>query len=290
MNNRTFNEDPFGFSPLWDSILDMYEEFSHVCSKHNLRHYVIGGTLLGAVRHHGFIPWDDDFDIAMPRQDYEKFREVFSSEMPGWCKIVDRKNCDEFSTLFLKVQDSRKEKIAGLERKLNFTLSNGVFLDIFPIDGYPTGRLSLVCWNIRSGWLWLEARYSVFKRRPGTVIGYLCYWVGAFLHVIFHRVKSMKTFLDMREKEYRKYYFSDDKRSGMAGCHTNIYQMTFRERVFGDPVLLEFNGTKVNAPVDYNEFLRVNFGEEYMTLPPKNKQVPKHSDARDRAWKFGPTK
>lgn len=290
MSNRTFNEDPFGFSPLWNSILDIYEEFSYVCKKHNLKHYVIGGTLLGAVRHHGFIPWDDDFDIAMPRQDYEKFRKVFSCEMPNWCKVVERNNCNEFAALYLKVQDSRKEKITELENRLKFTLSNGVFLDIFPIDGYPPEVLSLVSWEIRSGLLWLEARYSIFGRRPITVIGYLCYCFGALLHMFVNRVKSMNNFLDIREKEYRRYPFSDGKKSGMSGCHTNIYQMTFRKNVFGNPVTLEFNGTKVYAPSDYNEFLRVNFGEGYMTLPPKEKQVPKHSHAWNRSWKFGPTK
>ena len=134
------SEDPFGLRPLWDASLGIYREIAKICERHGLRYYVTDGTALGAVRHKGFIPWDDDFDMSMPRPDYEKFKKIFMAELPPHLKFVDFHNTPEFGLLFGKVQDCRRDKIEALEKVVGFQLSNGLFIDIFPIDGYPRSR------------------------------------------------------------------------------------------------------------------------------------------------------
>lgn len=135
------SDDRFGMRPVWDAILEVYDAFAKVCDKNGLRYYVSDGGALGAVRHGGFIPWDDDLDVSMPREDYEKFIELSKTELPPHLKFVNWKNTPEFTLLFGKVQDSREDKIRAIEEKTGRMLSNGVYIDIFPIDGYPNDSL-----------------------------------------------------------------------------------------------------------------------------------------------------
>ena len=79
----------YGLRPLWDALYEIYEEFAKICDKHGLRYYAFAGTLLGAIRHNGFIPWDDDLDVAMPRPDYEKFIQISKTELPRHLNFVD---------------------------------------------------------------------------------------------------------------------------------------------------------------------------------------------------------
>ena len=74
--------------PVWSAILEVYDQYALVCNRFGLRHWVAYGTLLGAVRHKGFIPWDDDFDVFMPREDYERFLSIADTELPEYLKIV----------------------------------------------------------------------------------------------------------------------------------------------------------------------------------------------------------
>ena len=73
----------YNLRPLWDVLIDMYEEIKILCDRHGIRHWAVAGTALGAMRHQGFIPWDDDFDIAMMRPDYERFLIVAQKELPN---------------------------------------------------------------------------------------------------------------------------------------------------------------------------------------------------------------
>ena len=89
--------------PLWDAMLEVYKAFAAICDKHGLRYCADCGTALGAVRHGGFIPWDDDMDIQMPRLDYEKFASLAQQELPMGYAWIDRFNCRDYDNGFGKV-------------------------------------------------------------------------------------------------------------------------------------------------------------------------------------------
>ena len=120
----------YNLRPLWDELLKIYKVFASICDKHHLRYYACGGTALGAVRHKGFIPWDDDIDMFMPRHDYTQFIELAKSELPegfSWQSIeVDSK----YRLPFGKVWNSGKRAA----------------IDILPLDGIPKNRVHLFFW------------------------------------------------------------------------------------------------------------------------------------------------
>ena len=114
-------------------LLVILKEFARVCGKHNLRYFLNGGTCLGAIRHKGFIPWDDDVDVMMPREDYEKFLTL-QYEYEGTPYFIQSWKSDPRYTYgFAKLRDSSTTFIEDFYR--NHRINHGVWIDIFPLDG-----------------------------------------------------------------------------------------------------------------------------------------------------------
>lgn len=152
-------------SPIWDALMEMYEVFSSICTKHNLRHYVTDGSAIGAVRHKGFIPWDDDLDVSMPRPDYNKFMEIASKELPSNLVAYDRHQCPEMKVLFGKVQEVRESKVHKVEKQIGRILAHGLYIDIFPIDGCPSSAFEIA---------WVKFRYMILLEFSGIGAMHSC--------------------------------------------------------------------------------------------------------------------
>ena len=119
---------------LQKKILDVYEQFREICEKHGLRYYAIGGTCIGAIRHHGFIPWDDDMDVAMPLNDYVSFRAIVKANPLENYGVFDWEECEHCKIKHIKFYDKRTTYIeAGTEEMPD--RYTGVFIDIMPIAG-----------------------------------------------------------------------------------------------------------------------------------------------------------
>ncbi len=110
----------------------MLQEIDKICRHYHIRYYLAGGTLLGAVRHQGFIPWDDDIDIAMPREDYEQFIKIMSHKKHPIYKLLAIECTKGYPYTFAKVVDTRTRLVEEIGKDLH---QMGVFIDIFPIDG-----------------------------------------------------------------------------------------------------------------------------------------------------------
>lgn len=121
---------------IWAIELDMLYKFMNICNKHNLKWWVDGGTLLGAVRHKGFIPWDDDIDVFMLREDYDKFIDIAKTEITG-NYFLQTDWTDE--TWFCHAKMRRTDTTAVLDKDLSakFEFNQGIFIDIFPFDNVP---------------------------------------------------------------------------------------------------------------------------------------------------------
>lgn len=122
---------------IWKVELDMFEEFVRICDKYQLNYQGIAGTLLGAVRHHGFIPWDDDIDIGMPRKDYDRFVEVVGKELPPHLFAQTTLSEREYIYGFTKIRNTNTSAIESARVKYHNTTHQGIFLDIFPMDEVP---------------------------------------------------------------------------------------------------------------------------------------------------------
>lgn len=123
----------YNLRPLWNELLKIYKVFASICDKHHLRYYACGGTALGAVRHKGFIPWDDDLDIFMPRSDYASFVEIGQTELPQGFSWQSIENDANYDLPFGKV----------------WGVGKNTAIDVLPLDGLPKNRLRLFLWLVR---------------------------------------------------------------------------------------------------------------------------------------------
>ncbi len=247
-----------------------------LCEKNNLRHYLFGGTLLGAVRHGDFIPWDDDIDIAMPRDDFEKFEQICRSELPSYYTFVNWKDDWRIKHNISKVCDIRTvfvEKSRKLERD-DYKVELGVFVDIFPLDGVPKGR---VC-KILHGHLLRLARMILAlnslrnskERRfhKQALVSLLHAWGNEsrikWLHAMIDRIS--KKYSEKSSVEWASYL-------DFRGVHDYL-----PKAYVGDGTTVMFRGQPFVTFSEYDKYLRITYGD-YMTMPPPESRKPPHKHA-----------
>ena len=131
---RLINTANYDIKTLQGRLVPMLECIDKVCREHHLRYYLWAGTMLGAIRHKGFIPWDDDMDICMPRPDYDLLLAHCQEWMPAPFEVVGPHNRADYPYPFAKVEDA---STTVLERP-DFNFPEGIYVDIFPIDGIPS--------------------------------------------------------------------------------------------------------------------------------------------------------
>ena len=231
-----------------------------ICEKNNLRYFLAYGTLIGAIRHQGFIPWDDDIDIIMPRPDYEKLLDI-SASIPnekyqvlssrdksyfyGFAKVVDKKT---------RIVDENVEKIPEL----------GVWLDVFPYDGKASKNSfnNKLCFYLNK--LRAAAVYRKFPKEKGAnyLIWMLCRLVG------------YRPFLKMYEFFCKKVPFDASEYVGLISDITDYH----KHNLFSDVIKVKFEGKDYDAPIGYDQVLKTYYGD-YMQLPPEEQRVSHHIKA-----------
>lgn len=255
-------------------IKEIFLEIDKICEKHSLRYYAIGGTCLGAVRHGGFIPWDDDLDIAMPREDYEQFKNIATVELPSNLKLFDVNQGEHYVCYFMKIHDTNTTFI---ERgMLDYPdRCTGVYVDIMPLDGIPNDMQERKHYFTRLKWLarldW-HRKYNLNKKlNEGKFIGNILFW-----RVIYCFIKRYPAnyFSEQYEAIQKKYTYKESNDL----CYTwarNASEYIFPKSDFEDYILLPFEDTQMRCPVGYDNFLTVLFGD-YMKLPPEEERVACH--------------
>ena len=196
----------YNLEPLWNEILKVYAEFARICAKHGLRHYAAYGTAIGAVRHKGFIPWDDDFDVVMPREDYEKFVAVAQTELPSWLTVLSRRLQADYYHVFNKVKvidDSVVRKVQALS---NLDLSEGIYIDIFPLDGAPNSFLGRQCYWLQR---WTYRALGIYLEGVKSYKHSLLWLIGWFMHFMHPDAKDGNDAMFLLENWAMRYKFSD---------------------------------------------------------------------------------
>lgn len=250
--------------------LETLKEFINACDKLNLKYYLIGGTLLGCIRHEGFIPWDDDIDIAMPRGDYEKFVKNAQDLLKEKYFIQNYKTDKEFVLNFTKIRNSETTFIETTSKNRN--INHGIYIDVFPIDGISESKIENLKAKI------LNILYNFQTDKYFYILNQIKKsWKGNLLFSISNLLygkKSLREIQDKKEKLYTKYKFDNSLR---YNSYCGIYgdkEIGYISDL-GNGIEKKFEGLKVLVPTNYDIWLHRIYGD-YMKLPPKEKQIAHH--------------
>ncbi len=247
--------------------LTVLQNVANYCEQNNLRYFLAYGTLIGAIRHNGYIPWDDDIDIAMPRPDYDLFMKSFNQEY-DYTKVLEMSISKKYGIPFAKAYDNRTW-IDELHYKPE---DYGVFVDIFPIDGIK-GAIQFKQMD-RLNKL-LHIKKANFTRR--SIYKVVRNFIGKILLLPF----SVHDILKRMDKVARRYPFGTTPKAGLISVPYGVREIVDTS-VFEKTVFHEFEGSQFRIPIGYDTWLKNIYGD-YMQLPPEEKQVPHH--VLDAYWK-----
>ncbi len=253
-------EIPTSMKKVWAIEMDLFRAVSEVCEKHHLRYWITYGTLLGAVRHKGYIPWDDDFDIMMPRADYQKLIRL-QKEFKAPYFLQTTQNDEDYYSSFARLRNSNTTGILVSPRN---TCNNGIYIDIYPLDGAPKPgfkRKALLFTNQTRNVL---AHAYVFNVNPSK----LTRTAHKILHLPFVPYDPVKTYKRVNGLA-ASYRWEDCDYVGLT-CFPFKYGMEYisDKSLFDETVWLDYEFMKMPAPAGYDQFLKDSYGEDYMEFPP----------------------
>ena len=248
---------------------DILKSVCSFCEEHGIRYYLAYGTLLGAIRHKGFIPWDDDVDLLMPRPDYIKFLDTF--EGPQDLKVVSCFNSRDYVLPFAKVQNN-KTKMMLPSGKI---IDQGLGIDLFPVDGIPDD-------------LSLEEAERIFRKENDIFIKSIQKYdnfkflvpktIKEHIKVCAYKASILTGILNGKCRKISKNPFDSDYDScSMVASAVGMHSGKFRpfKKEWFDPIKVEFEGDHFIAPAGYDEILSMIYSN-YMELPPEKDRITTH--------------
>lgn len=246
--------------------LEILRSFDDFCDKHNLKYFIAYGTLIGAVRHKGFIPWDDDIDVWMPREDYNRLIKEYKFQNPY--RLVDPKEKMARHT-FVKIIDTNTIKIEKLVDYRHGYL--GVDIDVFPLDGQPENKDEFVVWQKRLKKIYRNCLIKALKNGGGFRRRVVFPFIKFF-------ARSKKWAFKQADRLHSQYPYEKCKYVGTTESAFDTTNDHFDRTWFDEVVYLEFEGYSFKAPKQYDKILTQLYGD-YMTPPPEKEQVTHHQNA-----------
>lgn len=250
-----------------EALFALLVDFDSLCLKYGFRYSLVGGTLLGAVRHKGFIPWDDDIDIYLPRPDYEQLLSLPKEALPPQREIMCRAN-GKIPHPFIKFVNKR---IRAQEGPLKATFDEYLWLDIFPIDGLPDDlneQMKIIRKQLR---IRREMTYlDMFD--PSFFTG----WKGAVKKLYIKVASPFRDPAKLCEKleaGARHYSFSESKVATQLVWRSSLARTIVPVEDFNNLITLEFEGRPFKVIPSWRQYLLNQYGSDYMELPPIEKRV-----------------
>ena len=264
------NSNEISVRDIQNKMLEILIYFRDFCEANDLKFTLCGGTCLGAVRHGGFIPWDDDVDVFMLREDYEKLQGL-------WEKNADtsRYSCvrsNETINIHHSATEIKDNNTTFINRhSVESDINHGLMIDVIPIDGIPEAgwrkTLQMIdamiycCFN--------------FQRLPEHK-GKLTYLATKVMLGIFRGSKIRYKIWKSAEKRISGYGTVNCGTVASFGEGTSIMQMRFPTQWFRDVEYMDFEGHRMPVPADVDKYLKISFGD-YMQLPPEEERVARHN-------------
>lgn len=264
--------DEFTIEVVQDLEYGILKYIKKICDENDIRYYLAYGTLLGAVRHEGFIPWDDDIDIFMPREDFNKFVSVTNKAPHDYYKVICRENNKNFTAPLPKVIDSRTQLIQNYGFIESVEL--GVYVDIFLLDGAGNDYDEASKFYLESYKLykhWIHADTKMFIPNNNRFVSFMK-WVKH----IPDKIPGIYYWLDKIEKHNSKWSFYEKEyvgalEAGTAKAVNNVWPKDFLD----DNFELKFRDEMFRVPSNYDYLLGIEYGK-YMELPSVDKQQSHH--------------
>ena len=239
--------------------LDILDCVAKFCDDNGISYFLAYGTLLGAIRHKGYIPWDDDIDIALPRSDFKKFMDIFNNSQKYDFKVV------EYQT-YAKVYNVNTELYEGLNADVNI----GVNIDLFPIDGLGNDKESAISTLKKSTLLYklYVSKILSFRKSRKWYKNLFLFFIKILLLIVPRN--SLKKYICRLGNNN----FYDSKYVGMIVAPYGANELMLKS-VFEKNIDVYFENRIYKIPFGYDEYLRNLYGN-YMEYPPKEKQVSHH--------------
>ena len=248
---------------LQERLLLLLKEIDAICKKHDITYYIDGGSAIGAIRHNGFIPWDDDIDIAMTRENYEKFNKIIDDELPEGRVYESFERNKKYTMLYGRYCDTTSTSI--LKTSMIDVFKSGAFIDIFILDPYPNEekkrkkymRLLSAYAEYVNPYYFLQVTHdNYFDILKLRILGFFLGRMGLYKYI-------NKKLFSFKEEDCNDYCFRFD-----------LFKFIYPKEYFKEPRIMKFEDMDAPVPTMIEDYLKVHYGNTWMYIPkPDNQEV-----------------
>ena len=255
---------------VWAVQIDLIQVFLKICSDYNLQCFAIFGTLLGAIRHKGYIPWDDDIDFCMPRKDYDRFLEICSNGLLAEPYFLQT-TISDLDSYAIHSSLRNSNTTGNCDFNMNKQCNNGIAIDIVPLDGVPSNFNDFKKYRKKIRFkssLCNTFVNSVNKTFKAKLLRFL-------MHLFTPHYDYKKQYLANENKLRKIDYDSSQKVSTVLIADNSADELFWNRSDFNDTVLVPFENILIPIPSGYDNILKTTYGN-YMEFPPLDKRGDKH--------------
>lgn len=271
---KQFKEyDDFTLKRIQEVELEILKDFMDICDRHGLDYFGIAGTGIGALRHHGFIPWDDDIDVAMPRDDFEKLLSLVEKEMGDKYLIMNAERYPNYplmtTRMTMRGTKFKEEALKNIDAPL------GIFLDLYPLDKVSDNPKEARR-QARDAWFW--SKILILRSIPFPMLGFsgwkakIIHAICGLAHLVLNILHVPKTWIYKKayEAETRSNHYTKTKNLDFF-CDTTPYMNLYAVKDIYPLRKLPFEDVELNFPHNLHNNLTGMYGD-YMQLPPEEKR------------------